>query len=106
MLAIKKNDQVKVIAGRDRGKSGRVLSVDNEKSRILVEHVQMLKHHMRPNPQKNVKGGIMERESWISRSNVMLLCPSCGPIRFKMQSLPDGRKVRACRKCGNTLDQG
>src|ERR1700693_5517645 len=105
MLAIKKNDQVKVIAGKDRGKSGRVLSVDGVKSRILVEHVQMLKHHLRPNPQKNIKGGIMERESWISRSNVMLVCPSCGPIRFRQQVLADGKKVRACRKCGNTLDQ-
>jgi large subunit ribosomal protein L24 len=105
MLGIKKNDQVKVIAGRDRGKSGRVLSVDLDKSRVLVEHVQMLKHHLRPNPQKNIKGGIMERESWISRSNVMLLCASCGPTRIRHQELPDGRKVRACKKCGNTLDQ-
>jgi len=105
MLGIKKNDQVKVLTGRDRGKVGRVLEVDGAKSRLLVEHVQMLKHHLRPNPQKNIKGGIMERESWISRSNVMLLCPSCGPVRFKQQSLQDGRKVRSCRKCGNTLDQ-
>ena len=105
MLAIKKNDQVKVIAGRDRGKTGRVLGVDAAKSRVLVEHVQTLKHHLRPNPQKNIKGGIMERESWISRSNVMLMCPSCGPIRWRQQALPDGRRVRACRKCGNTLDQ-
>src|SRR5258708_5829132 len=105
MLAIKKNDQVQVISGRDRGKKGRVLDVDLGKARLLVEHVMMLKHHLRPNPQKDIKGGIMERESWISRWNVMLMCPSCGPIRFKQQELPDGRKVRACRKCGNTLDQ-
>jgi large subunit ribosomal protein L24 len=105
MLGIKKNDQVKVISGRDKGKTGRVLSVDEVKSRVLVEHVMMLKHHLRPNPQKNIKGGIMERESSISRSNVMLVCPSCGPIRFRQQVLPDGKKVRACRKCGNTLDQ-
>lgn len=105
MLGIKKNDQVKVISGRDQGKTGRVLSVDEVKSRLLVEHVMMLKHHLRPNPQKNIKGGIMERESWINRSNVMLVCPSCGPIRFRQQVLADGKKVRACRKCGNTLDQ-
>lgn len=105
MLGIKKNDQVKVIAGKDQGKSGKILEVDLDKSRVLVEHVQMLKRHLRPNPQKNIKGGIMERESWISRSNVMLLCPSCGPVRFRHQQLSDGRKVRACRKCGNTLDQ-
>jgi large subunit ribosomal protein L24 len=105
MLGIKKNDQVKVICGRDQGKTGRVLSVDDVKSRLLVEHVMMLKHHLRPNPQKNIKGGIMEREGWINRSNVMLVCPSCGPIRFRQQVLADGKKVRACRKCGNTLDQ-
>jgi large subunit ribosomal protein L24 len=105
MLGIKKNDQVKVISGRDGGKTGRVLSVDEAKSRLLVEHVMMLKHHLRPNPQKNIKGGIMERESWINRSNVMLVCPSCGPIRVRQQVLADGKKVRACRKCGNTLDQ-
>jgi large subunit ribosomal protein L24 len=105
MLAIKKNDQVKVISGRDRGKTGRVLDVDPLKARVLVEHVAMLKHHMKPNPQKNVKGGIMERESWISRSNVMLVCPSCGPVRTRHQELQDGRKVRSCKKCGNTLDQ-
>ena len=105
MLDIKKNDQVKVITGKDRGKTGRVLSVDVAGNRVLVEHVQMVKRHMRPNPQRNVKGGIVERESSIHRSNVMLLCPSCGPIRIRQQQLPDGRKVRACRKCGNTLDQ-
>jgi large subunit ribosomal protein L24 len=105
MLGIKKNDQVKVISGRDGGKTGRVLEVDQAKSRLLVEHVMMLKHHLRPNPQKNIKGGIMERESWLSRSNVMLVCPSCGPVRFRQQVLADGKKVRACRKCGNTLDQ-
>ena|SRR6266404_3693077 len=105
MLGIKKNDQVKVISGRDAGKTGRVLEVDEAKSRLLVEHVMMLKHHLRPNPQKSIKGGIMEREGYINRSNVMLVCPSCGPIRFRQQVLTDGKKVRACRKCGNTLDQ-
>jgi len=105
MLSIRKNDQVKVVTGKDRGKSGRVLQIDPAKGRVLVEHVQTVKRHLRPNPQKNIKGGIMERESWIDRSNVMLLCPSCGPIRFRQHELGDGRKVRACRKCGNTLDQ-
>ncbi len=105
MLAIRKNDRVKVIAGRDRGKEGRVLSVDRDNHRLLVEHVQMVKRHLRPNPSRNVKGGIMERESTIHISNVMLLCPSCGPVRIRQQQLPDGKKVRACRKCGNTLEQ-
>ena len=105
MLLIKKNDQVKVISGRDRGKTGRVLDVDIARNRILVEHVQVVKRHTRPNPQRNVKGGIVERETPVHRSNVMLLCPSCGPIRVRLQKLPDGKKVRTCRKCGNTLDQ-
>lgn len=105
MLLIKKNDQVKVISGRDRGKTGKVLSLDLARNRVLVEHVQVVKRHTRPNPQRNVKGGIVERETPIHRSNVMLLCPSCGPVRVRLQKLPDGKKVRTCRKCGNTLDQ-
>ena len=81
MLTLKKNDTVKVIAGKDRGKTGRVLKLDHEKGRIVVEHVQMVKRHTRPNPGAGVKGGILERESSIHRSNVMLVCPTCGPIR-------------------------
>ena len=105
MSFLKKNDMVKVISGRDQGKTGRVLQVDAARNRVTVEHVQMVKRHTRPNPGKSIKGGILERESSIHRSNVMLLCPTCGPIRPRQQSLPDGKSVRACRKCGNTLDQ-
>ena len=104
MLTIKKGDMVKVVTGRDQGKTGRVISVDRASNRVLDEHVQMVKRHMRANSSRNVKGGILERESTIHRANVMLLCPTCGPIRPRVQELPDGRKVRACRKCGNTLD--
>jgi len=103
VLTIKKGDMVKVISGRDLGKTGRVLSVERSTKRILVESVSMAKHHMKANPQKNIKGGILERESLVSASNVMLLCPSCGPTRPKAQTLPDGKKYRSCRKCGNTL---
>ena len=105
MLTIKKNDTVKVIAGRDRGKTGRVLSTDPANHRIKVEHVQLIKRHTRPNPQKNIKGGILERESSIHISNVMLVCPTCGPVRTKIQTQPDGRKSRVCRKCNNVLEQ-
>ncbi|HWP85385.1 MAG TPA: 50S ribosomal protein L24 [Terriglobia bacterium] len=105
MLTIKKNDVVKVIAGRDAGKTGKVLQVDAAKGRVVVEHVQMIKRHTRPNPAKNIKGGILEREGSIHVSNVMLVCPACGPIRPKTQALPDGKKVRVCRKCGNTLGE-
>ena len=103
MLGVKRGDMVKVVAGRSRGMSGKVLSVDRVKNRVVVEHVQMVKKHMRANPTRNVKGGIAERESPVHVSNVMLLCPTCGPIRPKTQVLA-GRKQRACRRCGNTFE--
>jgi large subunit ribosomal protein L24 len=76
---IKRNDTVKVITGRDKGKQGRVLRVFPGTSKVLVEHVMMVKKNVRPNPQRNIKGGIAEQESPISISNVMVVCPSCGP---------------------------
>jgi large subunit ribosomal protein L24 len=104
-LEIKKNDTVKVIAGRDRGKQGRVLSVDPDKRRLLVEHVMMIKRHTRRNPAKQIKGGIAEREAPIAVSNVMIVCPSCGPVRIAHHVDAGGRKTRVCRKCGNTFDK-
>lgn len=104
MLGVKRGDTVKVVAGRSRGMTGKVLSVDRVKHRVVVEHVQMVKKHMRANPTKNIKGGIAERESPVHVSNVMLLCPTCGPIRPKTQVLAGGRKSRGCRRCGNTFE--
>ena len=101
---IRRNDTVKVIAGRDKGKQGRVLRVLPDQGRILVEHVMLVKKHVRPNPQRNVKGGIAEQESAISISNVQLICPSCGPVRIG-HAVQGDRKVRVCRKCGTTLDK-
>ena len=72
-IKIKRNDRVEVIAGKDKGKQGRVLRVIADKNRVLVEHVMMVKKHVKPNPQKNVKGGIAEQESPIHISNVMLI---------------------------------
>ena len=91
-IQIKKNDQVRVISGRDRGKNGRVLSVDPQTNKALVEHIGMIKRHTRPNPGKQIKGGIAERESPISVSNLMILCPQCGPVRIAhhMENLPGG----------------
>src|ERR1044071_5967068 len=77
-IQLKKNDTVKVISGRDKGKTGRVLSVDPTTGKVLVEHVMMIKRHTRPNPAKQIKGGIAERESPIQASNVMIICPGCG----------------------------
>jgi large subunit ribosomal protein L24 len=108
-IQLKKNDQVRVIAGRDRGKSGRVLSVDPHTNKALVEHIAMIKRHTRPNPAKQIKGGIAERESPIAVSNLMILCPQCGPVRIAhhIENLPGGkvRRSRVCRKCGQTLDK-
>lgn len=104
-MRIRKNDQVQVIAGRDKGKRGRVLSVLPEKSRVVVEGVNMIKRHTRPNPQKNIKGGIVEREGTIHVSNVMLLDPERNvPTRVGAKLLDDGRKVRVARKSGATVD--
>ncbi len=107
-VQIKKNDQVKVIAGRDKGKTGRVLEV-SDTGKLLVEHIAMIKRHTRPNPQKQIKGGIAERESPIAISNVMIMCPKCGPVRIAhhVEHLPGGkaRRNRICRKCGQTLDK-
>jgi large subunit ribosomal protein L24 len=101
---IRRNDNVKVITGRDKGKEGRVLRVFPNDNKLLVEHVMMVKKHVRPNPQRNIKGGIAEQESRIAISNVQLVCPTCGPVRIGHDMQGD-RKVRVCRKCGTTLDK-
>ena len=103
---IKKNDNVLVIAGRDRGKRGRVLRVVPQKGRVIVEGVNFIKRHTRPNPQKNVKGGIVEREAALAVANVQLVCPECSnPTRVGRQQLSDGRRVRICRKCKGVVDK-
>src|SRR6266568_9200509 len=99
---IRRNDTVKVIAGRDKGKQGRVLRVRPEDGKVLVEHVGMVKKHVRPNPQRQIKGGIAEQESPISLSNVMLVCGTCGPVRVRHEVRGE-KKVRVCAKCGTTL---
>jgi large subunit ribosomal protein L24 len=101
-LSIQRNDQVKVIAGVDRGKTGRVLRVDADNSRVLVEHVHMVKKNVRPNPQRNIKGGIAEQEAPVHISNVMLVCPDCGPSRVGHKFEGD-KKVRVCKKCGKEI---
>jgi len=101
-LSIQRNDQVKVIAGVDRGKTGRVLRVDADANRVLVEHVRMVKKNVRPNPQRNIKGGIAEQEAPIHLSNVMVVCPNCGPSRVGHKFEGD-KKVRVCKKCGNEI---
>ncbi len=103
-IRIKKNDSVKVIAGRDKGKTGRVLEVDREKGRVLVEGVSLIKRHTRPNPQRQIKGGIAERESTIHVSNVMLLTSGGVPTRIGVKITGDTR-TRIARKTGESLDK-
>ena len=101
---IRKGDQVKVMSGRDRGKAGRVLSVDAVKRKVTVEHASIIKRHTRANPSKNIKGGILEREGPIAISNVMLVCPGCNKAsRVGRKELADGTMVRVCRRCSATL---
>ena len=103
---IRRNDNVLVLTGRDRGKRGRVLRILTSTGRVVVEGVNMIKRHTRPNPQRNVKGGIVEREGTIHASNVQLVCPECGkPTRVGRRVLGDGRKVRVCRKCEGVVDK-
>jgi large subunit ribosomal protein L24 len=102
-IDIKRNDTVKVITGKDAGKEGRVLRIFPKTARILVEHIGVVKKHVHPNPQKNIKGGIAEQETPVAISNVMLICKQCGPTRVGHEKRGD-KKVRTCKKCGTTLD--
>jgi len=101
---LKKDDKVKVIAGKDKGKIGKILKVDRKNHRVLVENINIIKRHQRPSAQ-NRQGGIVETEAPLNWSNVMLMCNKCvKPIRIKMQQLDDGNKVRVCRKCNEQID--
>ena len=103
---IRKNDNVVVTAGKDRGKRGRVMRIVADKNRVIVEGVNVIKRHTKANPQRNVKGGIVEREAPLHASNVQLVCPECGkPTRIGRKILGDGRKVRVCRKCEGVVDK-
>ncbi len=105
-MKIKKGDTVEVVAGKDSGKRGRVLVVDRDRERLVIEGVNMIKRHTRPNPQKNVKGGIVEREAAIHVSNVMILSPDSGQrSRIGFRILDDGRKVRVAKVDGAILDR-
>ena len=103
---IRKNDTVVVTTGKDRGKRGRVLKVVADKNRLVVEGVNFIKRHTKANPQRNIKGGLVEREAPLHASNVQLVCPECGkPTRIGRKILGDGRKVRVCRKCEGVVDK-
>ena len=103
---IRRNDNVVVTTGKDRGKRGRVLKVLRDKNRLVVEGINFINRHTKPNPQKNIKGGVMKREAPLHASNVQLICPECGAqTRIGHKLLGDGRKVRICRKCQGVVDR-
>lgn len=103
---IKKGDLVQVIAGKEKGKEGKVLHVLPDKQAVVIEKLNLLKKHTRPN-QTNPKGGIIEREGKIHLSNVMIVCANCNkPRRIGSKTLPDGKKLRVCKSCGEALDKG
>jgi len=101
---LKKDDKVKVLAGKDAGKIGKVLKVISKKERVLIENINIVKRHQRPSA-KNRQGGIVESEAPIDWSNVMLMCNKCmKPVRISMKRLEDGKKVRSCSKCQEQID--
>jgi large subunit ribosomal protein L24 len=102
---IKRDDKVRVIAGKEKGKMGKVLKVLHGKERVVVENVNFVKRHTRPGAQSR-QGGIVEKEAPLHVSNLMLVCDKCiKPMRIKIQQLEDGRRVRVCGKCGEVVDK-
>jgi large subunit ribosomal protein L24 len=103
-LHVKKNDEVLVLTGKNRGARGRVLRVLPDNDRAIVEQVNMIKRHTRPNPQAGIQGGILEREGALHVSNLKVICPECKkPARVGRKRLEDGRGVRVCKNCGATF---
>jgi large subunit ribosomal protein L24 len=104
-VLVKKNDKVRLLRGKDRGKRGKVLFVDIQKNRVIVEGLNVVKKTRRPD-QQNQKGGITDIEAPLHISNIMVVCPKCDkPSRLKKKSLEDGKRVRICGKCGEILDK-
>jgi large subunit ribosomal protein L24 len=107
MASIRRNDNVLVLTGKDRGKMGQVRSILTKSNRLIVDGVNMMKKHQRPTQQGGVPapGGIVTREAPLHASNVMLVCKECGkPARTGMRIRNDGVKVRVCKKCGADVD--
>ncbi|MGA1846807.1 50S ribosomal protein L24 [Deferribacter abyssi] len=102
---LKKDDEVIVIAGKNKGKTGKVLKVDRKKGKVIVENVNVVKRHMKPNPL-SPDGGIIEKEMPIDISNVMFLCKKCDKgVRLGYKFLDSGKKQRFCKSCGELVDK-
>ena len=104
---IRKNDKVIILTGKDKGKIGKVMKILRKKDRILVERVNMVKKHQKPNPYQQQAGGIIEKEAPVHASNVMLVCDSCAqPTRIGYRYTADGKKIRFCKKCNEQIGKG
>ncbi len=103
-FSLKKDDMVQVIAGKDKGKSGKILEVSAKTGRVTVEKINMVKRHTKPT-QKNPQGGVILKEKSVHYSNVLLMCPKCNRgVRFGIKmSEKSGEKTRVCKKCKSTL---
>jgi large subunit ribosomal protein L24 len=103
MQGLKKGDLVKVIAGKEKGRTGKILKTIKEKERVVVEKLNLLKKHKRPDGKS--KGGIIEKEGSIHASNVLIICSKCDTgVRLGYKVLEDGKKVRVCKKCNEILE--
>jgi large subunit ribosomal protein L24 len=103
-LKLRKNDIVKVIAGREKGKVGRIIKIDREKGRVFVEKINMVKRHVKPG-KTNPQGGIVEKEAPLAYSNVLVMCDKCNkPSRIAMVADETGKRTRTCRRCGNAIE--
>ena len=104
-LMLKKNDTVMVISGKDKGKTGKILKVFPEKDKVIVEKINFIKEFIRRDQSRNIQGGVMEKESPIHVSNLMLYCSECGRgIRVKKKKLGDGNNIRVCNRCESTIE--
>ncbi len=106
VVEIRKGDRVVILAGKEKGKHGKILRVLPKKERVVVEGLNLIKKAVKPT-QKNPQGGIIDNEGSVNVSNVMLLCPSCDePSRIKHQINAQGKSIRVCRKCEAEMDKG
>jgi len=105
LFHVKKNDNVIVISGNARGKTGKVLRVEKKRGGVIIERVNFIKRHVRPGHPLAPQGGIIEKEAAVKISKVMLVCPKCNrPVRAKNERLGKGRGVRICTKCNEQID--
>ncbi len=102
-IKLKKNDNVMVLTGKEKGKNGKIIRIDSEKNRVYIEKVNMIKRHIKPRSAQE-PGGIIDKEGPVNISNVGIYCPKCKkPVRFSVNIDDKGKKVRICKKCGSGI---